>query len=163
MNRMLSNCCWAVLAATTAAMAQQPLPEDRFFDSGGVKIRYVDQGKGDAIVLVHGYTGNLERHWVAPGIFGDLVKDNRVVALDCRGHGKSGKPDDPASYGAEMGQDIVRLLDHLKIARAHLVGYSLGAIIAGQVLTTDEKRFQTVTFIGHYPVRKWTPGGGEGC
>jgi pimeloyl-ACP methyl ester carboxylesterase len=156
MSLTLSYRPYALFLLAVSALAQPVVPRDSFFNSDGVQIRYVDQGQGSAVVLVHGYTGNLERHWLAPGIFADLVKDHRVIALDCRGHGKSGKPADPKSYGAEMGQDIVRLLDHLKIRRAHLVGYSMGAIIAGRLLTTNADRFLTVTFIGHHPVRKWT-------
>jgi len=141
----------------TSRPVDQPLvPADNFFDSNDIRIRYVDQGQGPPVVLIHGYTGNLERHWIAPGVFANLVKDHRVIALDCRGHGKSGKPTDPHAYGEEMGRDVVRLLDHLKIQRAHIVGYSMGAIVAGRLLTSDENRFLTATFVGHHPVHKWT-------
>ena len=103
-------------------------PPDQFFDSNGVRIRYVEQGQGPAIVLMHGYTGTLDRHFVANGVFANLAKDYRVIAIDLRGHGKSGKPHDPKAYGEEMARDVVRLLDHLKIPRAHVLGYSLGAM-----------------------------------
>jgi pimeloyl-ACP methyl ester carboxylesterase len=137
--------------------ALQPAPPpDQFFDSNGVRIRYVEQGQGAPVVLIHGYTGNLERHWIAPGVFANLAQDHRVIALDCRGHGKSGKPTDPAAYGAEMSQDVVRLLDHLKLPRAHIVGFSLGAIILGPLLTTNADRFISATFAGHHPEWKWT-------
>jgi len=136
---------------------QEPLaPPDNFFDSNGVRIRYVDQGHGPPVVLIHGYTGYIERHWIATGVFANLLKDHRVIALDCRGHGKSAKPTDPKAYGAEMAQDIVRLLDHLKIRRAHVVGFSMGAVIAGRLLVTNADRLLTVTFVGHHPMRKWT-------
>ena len=79
-----------------------------------------------------------------------------MIALDCRGHGKSGRPDNPTAYGAEMGRDVVRLLDHLKIQRAHIVGFSMGAFIAGHLLTTDADRFLSATFVGHHAVRTWT-------
>lgn len=120
----------AFIAATmpTPAAPQLVVPPDTFFDSKGVRIRFIEQGQGAPIVLIHGYTGTLERHWINPGVFTDLSKDHRVIAIDCRGHGKSGKPADPKAYGPEMGQDIVRLLDHLKISRAHVVGFSMGAI-----------------------------------
>ena len=138
------------------ASQQVAVRQDSSFVSNGVRIRYVEQGQGPAIVLIHGYTGNVERHWINSGIFADLAKDHRVIALDCRGHGQSGKPDNPAAYGAEMGQDIVRLLDHLKIRRAHIVGFSMGAFIAGHLLTTNADRFLSATFVGHHPMRTWT-------
>ena len=138
------------------ASQQAAVSEDRFFDSNGVRIRYVEQGQGPPVVLIHGYTGNAERHWMNPGVFANLASDHRVIALDCRGHGKSDKPNSPAAYGAEMGKDIVRLLDYLNIRRAHIVGYSMGAIIAGHLLTTDADRFLSATFVGHHAVRRWT-------
>jgi len=55
-----------------------------------------------------------------------------------------------------MGQDVVRLLDHLNIRRAHIVGFSMGAIIAGHLVTTNADRFLTATFVGHHAVRTWT-------
>lgn len=148
----------ALLCVATALPAQTPsaAPPDKFFDSNGVRIRYVERGQGAPVVLVHGYTGNLERHWMNPGVFGELAKEYRVIALDARGHGKSDKPHDPKAYGPEMGQDIVRLLDHLKIRRAHIIGYSMGAIIAGHLLTTNPERFITATFVAHHAVRTWT-------
>lgn len=133
------------------------LLSDHFFDSRGVRIRYVEQGQGAPVILIHGYTGTLERHWVNPGVFADLARDHRVIAMDCRGHGKSGKPHDPAAYGAQMAQDVVRLLDHLQIGRAHVVGYSMGAIIAGHLLTTNADRFLTATLVAHHAVYRWTP------
>src|SRR5919106_4349900 len=131
-------------------------PPDRFFDSNGVRIRFVEQGQGAPVVLIHGYTGNLERHWMNNGVFAALAKDYRVIAMDARGHGKSDKPHDVKAYGPEMAQDIVRLLDHLKIERAHIIGYSMGAIIAGHLLTTNPERFLTAVFVAHHAVRKWT-------
>jgi pimeloyl-ACP methyl ester carboxylesterase len=148
----------ACLLSSTFLSAQTPAtaPPDQFFDSNGVRIRYIEQGQGTPIVLIHGYTGNLERHWMNPGVFAELAKGYRVIALDARGHGKSDKPHDARAYGGEMGQDVVRLLDHLKIRRAHIIGYSMGAIIAGHLLTTNPDRFLTATFVAHHAVRKWT-------
>ena len=60
-----------------------------------------------------------------------LKKDYKVIALDLRGCGGSGKPHDPKAYGIEMVNDVVRLLDHLKIDKAHIVGYSMSAKTPG--------------------------------
>ena len=83
--------------------------DDLFFDSHGVKIRYVVAGKGEPVVLIHGFSANLEMAWQQlPKLFGQpdilqaLAKDYHVIALDCRGHGQSDKPDDPKAYGREM-------------------------------------------------------------
>ena len=129
--------------------------QDQFFDSDGVRIHYVDQGSGQPVVLIHGYTGSLAG-WVETGVLPNLAKDYRVIAFDSRGHGKSDKPHDPASYGIQMVQDVVRLLDHLSIARAHIVGYSMGAVITAKLLTTHPERFLTATLGGAAGRQHWT-------
>jgi pimeloyl-ACP methyl ester carboxylesterase len=142
--------------AAAAIAAQAVSPPDQFFDSNGVRIRYVEQGSGPPVVLLHGYTGTLDRHWIANGFFAALAKDHRVIAFDLRGHGKSGKPHDPAMYGEQHARDVVNLLDRLEIERAHIVGYSLGAIIAGRLATLAPGRLLSVACVGHYPWRSWT-------
>ena len=103
--------------------------KDEFFDSKGVRIHYIEQGAGEPIVLIHGYIGTAEGMWVAIGVFQQLARNYRVIALDCRGHGQSDKPHEVKQYGREMALDIVRLLDHLKIRKAHIVGYSWEAVL----------------------------------
>ena len=51
--------------------------QDKFFTSNGVRIRYVDQGAGEPVVLVHGYTNFIENNWIATGVLPNLVKDHR--------------------------------------------------------------------------------------
>jgi len=121
--------------------------EDRYFDAGGVRIRYVDQGRGPVVVLVHGFTGDIERSWVNTGVLPDLARDHRVLALDLRGHGRSDKPHQPLEY-AELADDVIRLMDHAGVSRAHAVGYSLGGIIILKLLTTDPERFERAVIGG---------------
>jgi pimeloyl-ACP methyl ester carboxylesterase len=64
--------------------------------------------------------------------------------MDLRGHGRSGKPHDPASYGAELAADVVRLLSHIGATKAHVVGYSLGGLIALDVAALQEKHALSV-------------------
>lgn len=142
-----------VLALVSIVAAQPVAPPDQFFDSNGVQMRYVEQGTGSPVVMLHGYTGTSDRHFIASGVFAQVAKDHRAIAMDLRGHGKSGKPHDPKMYGDEFAKDVVRLLDHLKIQKAHIVGYSLGAIIAGRLVVTNPDRLSSVAFIGHHPQR----------
>jgi pimeloyl-ACP methyl ester carboxylesterase len=116
--------------------------EDRYADFGGVKIRYIDVGKGEPIVLLHGGTSNLES-WVRTGVVGNLSKDFRVIAFDARGAGKSSKPHDPKMYGRQQALDVPRLLDALGLQRAHIVGFSLGGSTVAQLLTLHPERFLT--------------------
>ncbi len=135
---------WLVFSLlwTSTAFAQ-----DRFFDSDGVRIRYVDHGSGAPVILIHGFTANIERGWVHTGILPDLARDYRVIAFDLRGHGKSDKPHDPRAY-EEAGLDAIHLMNHLGIERAHAVGYSLGGIILAKLLTTHPARFTSVVLGG---------------
>ena len=146
-----------LVLAAIAVFAQPAAPPDQFFDSNGVRIRYVEQGSGPPLVLMHGYTGTLDRHFLANGVFANLAKDHRVIAFDLRGHGKSGKPHDPSEYGEVMAGDVVRLLDHLKIERAHMIGYSLGAVIAGRLATMHPNRLISVAYVAQYPMRELSP------
>ena len=146
----------ALSAVAVALPAAAASAQDRYFDTAGVRIRYVEQGVGEPVVLLHGMGGTLET-WTTTGIFHKLAKDHRVVAFDLRGHGRSSRPHDPAQYGREMGLDVVRLLDHLGIARVHVVGYSLGGMITSQVLTLHPERFATATLIAGGGRFDWTP------
>ncbi len=127
-----------VIGATVAAT------DDKYVNLDGVKIRYIDRGKGAPIVLLHGGTSNLES-WVRSGVVPNLEKDFRVIAYDARGAGKSDKPRDPAAYGRQQALDVVRLLDALQIPRAHIVGFSLGGSTVAQLLTLHPERFMTAT------------------
>lgn len=102
------------------------------FLSDGLSISYLDEGVGDPILLVHGFASNAEVNWVGPGWVSALnAAGFRVIALDNRGHGASDKPHDPARYRSpEMAEDVRRLMDHLGIARADVMGYSMGARIS---------------------------------
>jgi len=127
--------------------------EDKFFDSNGVKIRYIIEGKGEPVLLIHGYTANIEKQWGLPGVINALAKYYQVIALDNRGHGKSGKPHDVKKYGMEMVEDAVRLLDHLKIGKAHVVGYSMGAMLTNKLIVTHPDRVLSATLGGAAGVR----------
>ena len=130
------------------------LADEGEFDSGGVKIRYVTEGEGEAVVLIHGWMADSSM-WGNDGKGGTKLSPLagfRLIALDCRGHGKSDKPHDPAKYGAAMADDVVRLLDHLKIEKAHLIGYSSGSFIAGKVAAGHPGRVLSVVYAAQAPV-----------
>jgi pimeloyl-ACP methyl ester carboxylesterase len=89
-------------------------------------------GEGAPVLLIHGFASNMRVNWVDTGWVQTLSQaGRRVVALDNRGHGQSSKPHEATEYTPEkMAADAVGLLDHLEIARAHVIGYSMGARIA---------------------------------
>jgi pimeloyl-ACP methyl ester carboxylesterase len=120
------------------------------FTSSGVEINYIDEGSGPAIVLVHGFASSLQGNWRSTGVIDALVGNGRrVVALDCRGHGKSGKPYEPSAYeGAAMSDDVLALMDHLRIDVADLMGYSMGGMISATLLVRHPERFRSVILAG---------------
>ena len=101
------------------------------FRSGDAEIAYLDAGEGEPVVLVHGFASTKETNWVVPGWIDTLRRaGRRAIALDNRGHGASTKLYDPAAYhSAQMAEDVRALLDHLGLARADVMGYSMGARI----------------------------------
>ena len=106
-----------------------------FFSSDGVRIAYLDvvpaSGSGDPVVLVHGFASNHAVNWVNTlwvKALGDA--GYRVIALDNRGHGRSDKLYHAEDYHTEvMAEDVRRLIDHLGIGQADVMGYSMGARI----------------------------------
>jgi len=120
------------------------------FANGEVEIAYLDEGAGDPIVLVHGFASNKEVNWVHPGWVATLTRDGRrVIALDNRGHGASGKPYDPSAYhSATMADDVRALLDHLKIERADVMGYSMGARVTAFLAVKHPGRVRSVILGG---------------
>ncbi len=131
-----------------AVWGEAPAVKKPYFDSDGVKIHYTVQGKedGEPVLLIHGFSLNIEAQW-QPAIKA-LVNDYKVIAMDCRGHGGSEKPHDPNKYGLEMTKDAIRLLDHLRIDKAHIVGYSMGGGMTLQIVARYPDRVRTATLGG---------------
>jgi pimeloyl-ACP methyl ester carboxylesterase len=112
-------------------------PELRHFSSDGVGIAFIDvapQGRdlGEPILLIHGFASNHRVNWVGPRWVETLTEaGRRVVAFDNRGHGQSEKLYGPVDYRFDlMTRDAANLLTHLRIERADVMGYSMGARIA---------------------------------
>jgi len=120
------------------------------FDSDGVGIAYSDAGEGEPILLIHGFASNVAANWGDVGWIGALAAaGRRVIALDNRGHGQSEKLYDPSCYGApSMAEDARRLLDHLGIARADVMGYSMGARIVTFLLLAHPERVRSAILAG---------------
>ena len=123
-----------------------PMPT---FVSYGIPINYLDEGGGDPVVLVHGFASNAKNNWVEPGWVRFLSPRYRVIALDQRGHGLSGKPHDSQSYDARMlAADVLGLMDHLRIEKAFLMGYSMGAMVSLVLAMSHPWRFRAVVLGG---------------
>jgi pimeloyl-ACP methyl ester carboxylesterase len=120
------------------------------FSHDDVEIAYLDEGAGDPVVLVHGFASTKEVNWVATSWVTTLTRAGyRVIALDNRGHGASSKLYDPAAYTmALMAGDVLALLDHLNIARADVMGYSMGGRIAAFLAVHHAQRLRSAIIGG---------------
>jgi pimeloyl-ACP methyl ester carboxylesterase len=118
------------------------------FDSAGVKIHYLVEGKGPPVILIHGLLVSARLNWGFPGIIDELATNHQVIAMDCRGHGLSDAPTDPEQYGVKMVDDVVRLMDHLNLTNADIVGYSMGGMIAMKLMTLHPERVRTAVIGG---------------
>src|SRR5947207_4515025 len=122
----------AVLAAS-AAMVVAPAHaqgnagvQSRFADVNGIKIHYLVAGKGEPIILLHGYAQN--SHMWGP-LITELAKTNTVIAPDLRGFGESSKP--PGGYDKKtMAQDFHALAASLGHKRIRLAGHDIGLMVA---------------------------------
>lgn len=134
--------CWLWMGPLAVA------GEPKVLLSDGVKIQYYVEGAGEPVILIHGFGANAQVQWDLPGITKTLAKEYRVIALDNRGHGRSGKPIEQEKYGVEMVHDVIRLLDHEGIDKAHIVGYSMGAFITNKLVTMHPRRALSATLGG---------------
>jgi pimeloyl-ACP methyl ester carboxylesterase len=131
------------------------------FQSDGVTLAYLDQNDGVSrplpVLLIHGFASSIEMNWVATSWVRDLAGAGyRVVAIDNRGHGQSEKLYVPEGYSREiMAEDARRLLDHLGIGKAHVIGYSMGARIAATLALAHPERIGRLVLggLGHNMVR----------
>ena len=120
------------------------------FDSDGVEIAYREAGEGPPVLLIHGFGSNIDVNWGDTGWIKTLTEaGHRVIALDNRGHGASAKLYDTAAYAAtEMAEDARRLLDHLGIVEADVMGYSMGARVAALLAIAHPSRVRRLVLAG---------------
>ena len=121
-----------------------------FFDSAGLRLAYLDEGRGEPILLIHGFASNKNVNWVYPGWVKLLTEaGRRVIAIDNRGHGESQGSHKPDDYGAPvMAEDAARLLEHLGVERCDVMGYSMGARISAFLALNHPHRVRSVIFGG---------------
>jgi len=120
------------------------------FYSDGIEIAYESHGEGKPVVLVHGFASNGRVNWVETGWVEALNEAGyRAVIMDNRGHGDSEKLYDPDKYPArEMAGDVARLIHHLGIGPAPVMGYSMGARITAFVALDNPDAISAAIFGG---------------
>jgi pimeloyl-ACP methyl ester carboxylesterase len=120
------------------------MPTFKSFD--GVTLSYEDEGRGRAVLMLHGFAADTNINWVRSGVLDALVDEGyRALALDARGHGLSEKPHDQEAYANDaMVRDAAALLDELDLERAHVIGYSMGAGTALALAATDTRILRAI-------------------
>ena len=123
-----------------------------YANNNGVKIYYEVEGQGPPLIMGHGVTRSLDR-WRQIGFADALKKECRLILFDARGHGKSDKPHDPAAYGANMVNDVLAVLNDLRIDHANYMGYSMGAGVGFAAAVRHPERFNSFVLGGWSPYR----------
>ncbi len=103
---------------------------DTFCSFDNTELAYTDSGgEGEAIILLHGFTGSSKLNWVDTSVYNALKQSGRrIIMLDARGHGDSEKPHNSYSYwNRAMAKDVNSLGEHLRLYEYDLMGYSMGA------------------------------------
>ncbi|NVM02811.1 MAG: alpha/beta hydrolase [Candidatus Helarchaeota archaeon] len=120
-----------------------------YFDNEGIKIYYEIEGSGPDLFMIHGFAANIDFNWRVTNWIKVLKNENRLILIDCRGHGKSDKPTDPAQYGSKMMEDVIKLMDHLSIRKSNFFGYSMGARITLGLLIREQERMNSAILGGY--------------
>jgi pimeloyl-ACP methyl ester carboxylesterase len=129
MRALLTAAAILILSLTTATTVRpqaRPAIQDRFASVGGVRLHYLIAGKGDPVILLHGYAQN--SHMWRP-LIPELAKTHTVIAPDLRGFGQSAKPNDGYTKKA-MAQDVHALATSLGLRKQIVVGHDIGLMVA---------------------------------
>lgn len=118
-----------------------------FAEVNGTKICYEIKGEGEPLILIHGF-GVTKEVWI--GQFEPLSQYFKVIRFDNRGAGESDRPDQP--YTMEIfADDIAGLMDFLNIEKAHILGWSLGGMIAQMFIVRHPTRINKAVLINTLP------------
>jgi pimeloyl-ACP methyl ester carboxylesterase len=129
---------------------QKPLPEaGRYADINGMKMYYEIHGKGEPLLLLHGFFDSGQKSWGA--LLSDLSAKHKVIMPDLRGHGRSANPTDSFTH-RQSADDVYRLLDHLQIKQIKAMGISTGGMTLLHMATRHPNRVRAMVLIGatHY-------------
>jgi pimeloyl-ACP methyl ester carboxylesterase len=140
---VLKTACLLMTLVMTAASAQHK-PTTRYAPVNGVNMYYEVHGSGDPVVLLHGAFMTITNNWT--GWIDELSKTRKVIAVEMQGHGRTADIPRDITY-ENLAGDVAALLDHLKIPRADLIGYSMGGAVAMQCAIRHPDKVRKVVVI----------------
>lgn len=136
-----------LLTMIIPALTSAQQPTTGYAPVNGLKMYYEVHGSGDPVVLLHGSFMTITNNWT--GWITELAKTRKVIAIEMQGHGRTGDIDRDISP-ANLADDVAALLDHLKIAKADILGYSMGGGVAMQCAIRHPDKVRKVVVISSY-------------
>src|SRR6516164_8847549 len=140
----MKTVAFVLMTLVSADVSAQQKPTTGYAPVNGVKMYYEVHGSGDPVVLLHGAFMTITNNWT--GWIGELAKTKKVIAVEMQGHGRTA--DIARDITDEnLADDVAALLDHLKIPRADLIGYSMGGGVAMQCAIRHPEKVRKVVVI----------------
>lgn len=140
----------------TAVVSAQQKPTTGYAPVNGLKMYYEVHGSGEPVGLLHGAFMTITNNWT--GWIGELAKTRKVIAVEMQGHGRTADIERDISQ-ENLADDVAGLLDHLKIPRADLIGYSMGGGVAMQCAIRHPDKVRKVVVISSaFPPRRHDQG-----
>jgi pimeloyl-ACP methyl ester carboxylesterase len=134
-----------VLTVLVPAIASaQPKPATGYAPVNGLKMYYEVHGSGDPVVLLHGAFMTITNNWA--GWTAELAKTRKVIVVEMQGHGRTADIDRDLT-SENLADDVAALLDHLKIPKADLVGYSMGGGVAMRCAVRHPEKVRKVVVL----------------
>src|SRR5215472_9020143 len=132
-----------LMTLVPAAVSAQQKPTTGYAPVNGLKMYYEVHGSGEPVVLLHGAFMTITNNWT--WWIGELSKTRKVIAVEMQGHGRTA--DIPRE---NLADDVAALLEHLKVPRADLIGYSMGGAVAMQCAIRHPDKVRKVVVISSY-------------
>ncbi len=133
-----------LMTLVAADVSAQPKPTTGYAPVNGLKMYYEVHGSGELVVLLHGAFMTITNNW--NGWIAELAKTRKVIAVEMQGHGRTADIERDLS-GENLADDVAALLDHLKIPKADLIGYSMGGGVAMQCAIRHPDKVRKVVVI----------------
>lgn len=133
-----------LMTLVPAVVSAQPQPTTGYAPVNGLKMYYEVHGSGEPVVLLHGAFMTITNNWT--GWIGELSKTRKVIAVEMQGHGRTADIERDLS-SENLADDVAALLDHLKIPKADLIGYSMGGGVAMQCAIRHPDKVRKVVVI----------------
>jgi pimeloyl-ACP methyl ester carboxylesterase len=133
-----------LMTIVSTALSAQQGPTTGYAPVNGLNMYYEVHGSGEPVVLLHGAFMTITNNW--DGWINELSKTRQVIAVEMQGHGRTADAPRDITYD-NLADDVAALLSYLKIARADLIGYSMGGRVAMHVAVRHPDQVRRVVVI----------------